>query len=138
MYYVPRAAVSLGPNSGTWSSTRAPWGAAGRGRRRPGVPLWRGCFSSLTSILGAAALGVAWGSSLDAQNIVRRAHGVAAFQLRAKPFNVCLLLTRPRTRDVVDEKGAVIAPETLPGQEQLAVRGSLGLVRRHPALCYDH
>ena len=34
------------------------------GRRRPDSPLWCGCCSSLTPVLGAAALGAAWGSSL--------------------------------------------------------------------------
>ena len=44
--------------------TGAPMGAAGRGRRRPGAPLWCSCSSSLTRILGAAALRVAWGIPL--------------------------------------------------------------------------
>ena len=40
-------------------AAREPVGAAGWGRRRPGAPLWCGFFSSLTPVVGAAALSVA-------------------------------------------------------------------------------
>ena len=62
--YVPRAAASLGSNSGAWSSTRAPMGAAGGGRRRPGASLWCGCCSSPTPVLGAAGPGSTYSISM--------------------------------------------------------------------------
>ena len=62
--FVPRTAASLGTSSEAWSSARAPVGAADGGRQSPGAPLWCGCCSSLTPVLGAAALGADWGFSL--------------------------------------------------------------------------
>ena len=41
---------------------RCRWGPSER--RKPGAPLWCGCFSSPTPVLGAAALDAAWGISL--------------------------------------------------------------------------
>ena len=62
----PRAVASLGTSrAGRGAALQPPWAAGGWGRRRPGAPLWCGCCSSLTLVLGAAALGAAWGSSPD-------------------------------------------------------------------------
>jgi len=64
--FSPRAVASLGTSrAGRGAARQPPWAAGGWSRRRPGAPLWCGCCSSLTLVLGAAALGAAWGSSLD-------------------------------------------------------------------------
>jgi len=45
--------------AGRGAARGPPWAPEGWGRRRPDAPLWCGCCSSLTLIIGTAALGVA-------------------------------------------------------------------------------
>ena len=45
--------------AGRGAARQPPWAGEGWGRRRPDAPLWCGCCSSLTLIIGAAALSVA-------------------------------------------------------------------------------
>ena len=61
--------------AGRGAARQPPWAAGGWGRRRPDAPLWCGCFSSLTSVLGAAALPR---KHLGHLNRLCSAHGVVA------------------------------------------------------------